>query len=191
MAKNVTLAKRFMSLMESMEGARGGEKLEVTEVKKILLSQAVLLTNMHKTVLKAAETVRAEREKIEALTDAVSTELAHRESTVTLLNKIVLLLSDGVKAPQENSVDRRSSKKRRVQANDEREDEERDSVKQQKAESQPLAKKRRVQANDEREDEERSSVKKHIKETESFSLGIEPFDAVDLDDDDAFKQLFN
>lgn len=187
MAKNVTFAKRFMSLMESMEGARGGEKLEVTEVKKILLSQAVLLTNMHKTVLKAAETVRAEREKIEALTNVVFTEVDHRESTVTLLNKIVLLLSDCSNSQNKKQPKHTLAKKRRVQANDER-----DTVAEKgNALHRPSVKKQRISDPEKTESFEELGATLHEATVSPTLEVLEPFDAVDLDDDDAFKQLFN
>ena len=80
------------------------------DVKKLLAAQVALLTNMHKTVLKAAETVRAEREKIEALAEVIVTEADQTESIVTLLNKIVLLLSADVGHSEKNMKRRISTK---------------------------------------------------------------------------------
>jgi len=108
----------------------GNTTTEAVDVKKILVAQVALLTNMHKTVLKVAGTVRAEREKIDALAEVVLTEVDRRESIVTLLNKIVMLLSADVD-PSEKTMKRRIStkteqlaKKRRVYVRGEANDEE-------------------------------------------------------------------
>ena len=110
----------------------GNTTIEAEDVQKLLVAQVALLSNMHKTVLKAAETVRAEREKIEALVEVILTEVDQKESIVTLLNKIVLLLSaDG--GHSEKNMKRRIStkteqlaKNRRVIVTDKANEEEED-----------------------------------------------------------------
>ena len=110
----------------------GNTTTEAVDVKKILVAQVALLTNMHKTVLKVAETVRAEREKIDALAEVVLTEVDRRESIVTLLNKIVLLLSADVDHNEKNMKRRISTKteqlakRRRVVVTDKTNEEEED-----------------------------------------------------------------
>ena len=110
----------------------GNTTIEAEDVKKLLVAQVALLTNMHKTVLKAAETVRAEREKIEALAEVILTDVDQKESIVTLLNKIVLLLSADVGHSEKNMKRRISTKteqlakNRRVIVTDKANDEEED-----------------------------------------------------------------
>ena len=110
----------------------GNTTIEAEDVQKLLVAQVALLSNMHKTVLKAAETVRAEREKIEALAEVIVTEADQTESIVTLLNKIVLLLSADVGHSEKNMKRRISTKteqlakNRRVIVTDKANDEEED-----------------------------------------------------------------
>ena len=125
-----TLVTEAATSAPTPKARTGNTTIEAEDVKKLLAAQVALLTNMHKTVLKVAETVRAEREKIDALAEVVLTEVDRRESIVTLLNKIVLLLSADVGHSEKNMKRRISTKteqlakKRRVYVRGEANDEE-------------------------------------------------------------------
>ena len=105
-----TLVTEAATSAPTPKARTGNTTIEAEDVKKLLAAQVALLTNMHKTVLKAAETVRAEREKIEALAEVIVTEADQTESIVTLLNKIVLLLSADVGHSEKNMKRRISTK---------------------------------------------------------------------------------
>ena len=127
-----TLVTEAATSAPTPKARAGNTTIEAEDVKKILAAQVALLTNMHKTVLKAAETVRADREKIEALAEVILTEADQKKSIVTLLNKIVLLLSADVDHNEKNMKRRISTKteqlakRRRVVVTDKTNEEEED-----------------------------------------------------------------
>jgi len=112
-----TLVTEAATSAPTPKARTGNTTIEAEDVQKLLVAQVALLSNMHKTVLKAAETVRAEREKIEALAEVIVTEADQTESIVTLLNKIVLLLSADVGHSEKNMKRRISTKTEQLAKN--------------------------------------------------------------------------